>query len=59
MPKGTAIRVALERSFRFYYILAGKAVCSFLQESEFEERVKLMGIDLELAHGVGGPQVGE
>ena len=46
MPKGQSIRSALDKSHRLYYILCGKAVCSFPQESEFETRAKNMGIDL-------------
>ena len=46
VPKGQAIRSALDKSHRMYYILCGKSVCSFPQESEFEARAKSMGIDL-------------
>lgn len=49
VPKGQAIRMALDKSKCLYYIMAGKAVCSFPQEKEFEERARKKGIDLTLA----------
>mgnify|MGYP000577774109 FL=1 len=57
VPKGEAIRMALDASNRFFYIMAGKAVCSFPQESEFEARAYRLGIDLAPAAFMGN-QIG-
>ena len=46
VPKGKAVRKALDETDRLTYIICGKVVCALPTEEESKRRAKRLGIDL-------------
>ena len=47
-PKGTPIRKALDKQYRWCYILCGKVACAMPTEEEAMKRVKRMGLEMDM-----------
>lgn len=47
-PKGTPIRKALDKQYRWCYILCGKVACAMPTEDEAVKRAKRMGLELDM-----------
>ena len=47
-PKGTPIRRALDKQYRWCYILCGKVACAMPTEEEAVKRAKRMGLELDM-----------
>ena len=47
-PKGTPIRKALDKQYRWCYILCGKVACAMPTEEEAVKRAKKMGLELDM-----------